>query len=241
MDFRKIDNVSVDCVIFGLGSDSLNILLSKRTLDMFNDNYPVVDDWVVTGHHIFKSETLDEAADRIFSEISGFNDVYKIQFRTYGNPSRIQSDKDLLWVRSRGGNPRTMTVAYYFLIPMDRFELKQNTLKWFSIKSLPKLGFDHRQLIEDAYSDLQQKVMVEPVIFDLLREKFTLNELQVAFELVLNIKIDNRNFRKKALSKSYIVPLEEKRLGVSKKPAKLYMFSKDVYDKLSGEGYIINI
>ncbi|GAF03947.1 NUDIX hydrolase [Saccharicrinis fermentans] len=208
---------------------------------MFNDNYPVVDDWVVTGHHIFKSETLDEAADRIFSEISGFNDVYKIQFRTYGNPSRIQSDKDLLWVRSRGGNPRTMTVAYYFLIPMDRFELKQNTLKWFSIKSLPKLGFDHRQLIEDAYSDLQQKVMVEPVIFDLLREKFTLNELQVAFELVLNIKIDNRNFRKKALSKSYIVPLEEKRLGVSKKPAKLYMFSKDVYDKLSGEGYIINI
>ncbi|MGQ1786383.1 NUDIX hydrolase [Saccharicrinis sp. GN24d3] len=241
MDFRKIDNVSVDCVIFGLASDSLNILLSKRTLNMFTDAYPVIDDWVVTGHHIFKSETLDECADRIFREISGFSEVYKKQFRAYGNPSRIQSDKDLFWVRSRGGNPRTMTVAYYFLLPMDKIKIKLETSRWFPIKSLPGLGFDHRQLIDDAYADLQQKIMTEPIIFDLLPDKFTLNELQVAFELVLDIKIDNRNFRKKALSKSYIVPLEEKRLGVSKKPAKLYMFSKDVYERLSGEGYIINI
>jgi ADP-ribose pyrophosphatase YjhB (NUDIX family) len=241
MDFRKIDNISVDCVIFGLGTDSLNILLSRRRLDMFNDNYPVIDDWVLTGRHIFKSETLDESADRIFKDITGLECVYKQQFSSYGNPSRIQNDKDLLWVRSRGGNPRTTTVAYYFLLPMDKVSLKNNNIKWFSLKSLPKLGFDHRQIVDDAYEDLKKKIMIEPIIFDLVKDKFTLNELQIAYELVLDVSIDNRNFRKKAISKSYIVPLEEKRKGVSKKPAKLYMFSRDVYEKLSGEGHIVNV
>ncbi len=241
MDFRKIDNVSVDCVIFGLNSEGLHILLSNRTLNLYHEDYPTIDDWVVTGHHIFKSETLEDSADRFFKEITGLENIYKKQFRTYGNPNRLQSDKDLLWTRSRGGNPRTLTVAFYFLLPMEMVNLKQENLKWFPVRTLPHLGFDHLQLIKDAYEDVKQKVMTETIIFDLLPDKFTLNDLQTAFEVILDIEIDNRNFRKKALSKSYIVPLDEKRKGVSKKPAKLFMFSKDVYDKVSGDGYIIGI
>jgi 8-oxo-dGTP diphosphatase len=83
--------------------------------------------------------------------------------------------------------------------------------------------------------------MTEPIMFDLVPVKFTLNELQNAFEILLNIELDNRNFRKKAISKAYIVPLEDKRKsGASKKPSKLYMFSKDVYDKTTEKDYIIN-
>jgi len=75
-----------------------------------------------------------------------------------------------------------------------------------------------------------------------LEDKFTLNELQFAYESVLDIEIDNRNFRKKAISKTYIVPLDEKRVGPeSKKPANLYMFSKDIYEKTANRNHIINI
>jgi hypothetical protein len=77
-------------------------------------------------------------------------------------------------------------------------------------------------------------------MFDLVPVKLPLNELQNAFEILLNIELDNRNFRK-AISKAYIVPLEDKRKsGASKKPSKLYMFSKDVYDKTTEKDYIIN-
>lgn len=241
MDFRKIPNIAVDCVILRLDSGTVNILLTRRTLNMYNDRYPIIDDWVLTGNHINKSERLDEAASRIFKEFTGLDHSYMQQFLTFGNPKRIKNEKDLLWIKSRGTDPRSISVAYYFLLQSDKNIIENYNLKWFRIDKLPELGFDHKQIISRAYNNLKLKIMREPVIFNFLPDKFTLNELQLAYESVLNIKIDNRNFRKKATSKAYIVPLDEKRVGESKKPAKLYMFSRDVYDRISARNNVINI
>ena len=241
MDFRKIANIAVDCVILRLDSGTVNILLTRRFLNMYNDRYPIIDDWVLTGNHINRSERLDEAASRIFKEFTGFDHSYMEQFLTFGNPKRIKNEKDLLWTKSRGTDPRSISVAYYFLLQYDKNIVESCNIKWFSIDNLPELGFDHKQIISRAYDNLKLKVMSEPVIFNFLPDKFTLNELQLVYESVLNIKIDNRNFRKKAASKAYIVPLDEKRVGESKKPAKLYMFSRDVCDRTSAKNYVINI
>jgi hypothetical protein len=241
MDFRKISNISVDCVIFGFDNANITILLSKRKLEMYDLKYPDIDDWVLTGDHVFKSERLDESATRIFKELTGLDHVYKKQFRTFGNPERIKNEKDALWLKSSGVDPRVMSVAYYFLLPTEMVDLRNENTQWFPIKNLPNLGFDHREIIACALEDLKQKVMNEPVIFEFLPDKFSLNELQLAYESVLDVEIDNRNFRKKAMSKTYIVPLEEKRVGSSKKPARLFMFSKDIYEKTSSKNYIINI
>ena len=242
MDFRKIPNITVDCVVFGFSASGIDILLSKRTLHMHDDKYPIVNDWVLTGDNVFKSERLDESAERIFKDFTGLEGVYKKQFRTFGNPERIKNEKDLLWLKSRGVNPRVMSVAYYFLLPTPRVNIKEGHTQWFSIKDLPHMGFDHEEIIMRAYHDLQQKVMSEPVIFEFLDDKFTLNEMQQAYESVFDITIDNRNFRRKAISKTYIVPLDEKQVGgVSRKPSSLYMFSRDVYEKTTDKSHIINI
>lgn len=241
MDFRKRDNVTVDCVIFGLDAKGLNVLLRKRTLNLYDENYKVIDDWVVTGYYVFKSKTLEESADHIFKEITGVDNADKIQFKTYGNPNRIKSEKDLLWVRSRGVKTQTMTIAYYYALPLEKVSLKHDGFKWFLYQSLPELGFDHQKIVVDAYEDLKRKIMTEPIVFNFLSVKFTLNDLQFAYESILHVEIDNRNFRKKALSKPYIVPLNEKRKGVSKKPSKLYVFSRDVYDAVKEKDYLISV
>lgn len=241
MDFRKIPNISVDCVVFGFTATGIHILLSKRTLNMHDDKYPVIDDWILTGDHVLKSEKLDESAERIFKGLTGLNKVYKKQFRTFGNPDRIKNEKDLLWLRSHGVTPRVISVAYYFLLSVSRVQLRDENIRWYPVKELPQLGFDHKEIISNALNDLKEKVMSEPVIFEFLDDKFTLNELQLAYESVLDMEIDNRNFRKKAISKTYIVPLDEKRIGGSKKPANLYMFSKDIYEKTGNKNPIINI
>lgn len=241
MDLRKIPNISVDCVVFGFDGLHINILLSRRNLNMHDDKHPVIEDWILTGDHVFKSETLNASAHRIFKKTTGLDDSYKKQFRTFGNPERIKNDKDLLWVKSQGGNPYSMSVAYYFLVPTDRVRLYDKNTSWFHINELPSLGFDHKQIIEFALTDLRQKVLAEPMIFELLPDKFTLNQLQAAHEAVLDKAIDNRNFRKKAVHKTYMVPLEEKLTGASKKPARLYMFSRDIYNRTSKPNQIINI
>ncbi len=208
---------------------------------MYDDQYPVVDDWVLTGDHVFKSEKLDEAANRIFKLLTGLNTSYYRQFRAFGNPERIKNDRDLLWVKSLGVDTRTISVAYYFALPVEQVKTLAPHSAWYPIQDLPELGFDHREIIQSALLDIQEKVMNDPIIFEFLPDKFTLNELQHAYESILGVEIDNRNFRKKIIAKPYIVSINEKRIGTAKKPANLYMFSKDIFIKTSDKHQIINI
>lgn len=241
MDFRKISNISVNCVVFGFGPNGIELLLSRRTLSLHDSNYPDIDDWMIPGGHVFKSERLDQSAVRVFNDFTGLREVFYIQFRTFGNPERIKNDKDLLWMKCRDSNPRTASVAYYFLLPIDEVEQLSTQAMWHPLGELPELGFDHEEIITRAIDDLRKRVMLEPFIFELLPDKFTLNDLQSAYQSVLGVEIDNRNFRKKILAKKYIVQLDEKRVTGSKKPSSLYIFSRDVYDKTSGKRNLINI
>ena len=60
----------------------------------------------------------------------------------------------------------------------------------------------------------------------MLPEKFTLTELQKLYEMVLDKKLDKRNFRKKFKKEGNLIALDEKQKGVLHKPAQLYKYSK---------------
>jgi hypothetical protein len=245
MEIKKIPNLSVDCVVFGYDTDtkSLNVLLIKRYLESESNNEILVDDYVLTGYHVYENETLDESASRVLEELTGLTNIYKKQFKAFGNPDRLLNPKDLIWIKNEGFNLRTITIAYYFLLKTEEVAINNNKYKakWFSINDLPELGFDHKQIILEAYDDLKTKCLQEPIIFELLPDKFTINEVQEVYQSILGIEIDNRNFRRKLINKKYIVPLDEKQVGVSKKPAQLYMFSKDIYNKMFQKNYLISI
>lgn len=243
MKTEKILNISVDCVVFGydVNTKSLNVLLIKRYLEA--KNQILVDDYVLTGYHMYKHETLDETATRVLKELTGLTDQYKKQFKAFGNPDRLTNEKDLIWINNEEFNTRTITVAYYFLLKTENVDLNSNKNKaeWFPVNDLPDIGFDHKKIINEAYEDLKVKCLSEPIIFKLLPDKFTINDVQDLFESILGIEIDNRNFRRKLINKKYIIALDEKQVGVSKKPAQLYMFSKDVYDKMFHKNYLISM
>ncbi|WP_179347679.1 NUDIX hydrolase [Winogradskyella pacifica] len=242
---NKILNLSVDCVVFGYDTNtkSLNVLLIKRYLESETTKDVLVDDYVLTGYHVYDDETLDESATRVLKELTGLTNQYKKQFKAFGNPDRLSNEKDLIWVQNQEFNLRTITIAYYFLLKTEDVDVDNNKYeaKWFPLRELPELGFDHQQIIEEAHEDLKTKCLAEPIIFELLPDKFTINDVQDLYESILGIEIDNRNFRRKLINKKYIIPLDEKQVGVSKKPAQLYMFSKDIYKKMYHKNYLINI
>ncbi|UMB61216.1 NUDIX domain-containing protein [Lutibacter sp. A80] len=245
MTSKIIPNVSVDCVIFGYDAKtkSLNVLLIQRQLKDSATNKLLVDDFVLTGYHVYENEKLDETATRILKELTGLDNLYKKQFKSFGNPNRLLNEKDIIWAKSENFNLRTITVAYYFLLQTNEVNLKDNkyNAQWFPIKNLPKLGFDHLEIINQAYEDLKSKATYKPIVFELLPDKFTINELQDLYQCILEIEIDNRNFRRKLINKKYIIPLDEKQVGVTNKPARLYMFSKDIYEKMFKKNNLINI
>ncbi|CDF78764.1 NUDIX hydrolase [Formosa agariphila KMM 3901] len=245
MKSKKINNISVDCVVFGYNTleKTLNVLLIKRYLESETTSEILVNDYVLTGYHVHEDETLDDTASRALKELTGLSRLYKKQFKAFGSPNRLLDEKDQEWIKNEGFNTRTITIAYYFLIKTEAVNLENNkhNAKWFPVNELPELGFDHESILLEAYEDLKIKCLSEPIIFELLPHKFTINEVQDLYQSILGIEIDNRNFRRKLINKKYIIPLDEKQVGVSKKPAQLYMFSKDVYEKMFQKNYLISI
>jgi hypothetical protein len=75
---------------------------------------------------------------------------------------------------------------------------------------------------------LKQKLTHEPICFELLPVRFTLNELQQLYEYAFNTIMDKANFRKK-IKPLHLAPLNERQINVKHRPAKLFKFDQPAY------------
>lgn len=241
-----IPNLSVDCVIFGFDSRELNVLLVERTLINPADNSVVFSDYTLTGNHVELGEDPDDAATRVLNNLIGEHDIYLEQFHVFGAPDRLSGENDQLWIKSLELNisDHVVSVGYYSLIDSTSFDIanhNERQVTWFPVNKLPILGFDHRIILQKALERLQVKLKQEPICFELLSEKFTLTQVQRLYEAILGIKLDPRNFRKKLSQMKYVVPLDEKQKSVRHKPAQLFKYNKNLYEKSRKDkyGYLI--
>jgi len=96
------------------------------------------------------------------------------------------------------------------------------------------LAFDHARIITETILSLRRKAEEEQkIIFDLMPEKFTLTELQRAFELVLDKKLLTANFRRKIAD--YVIETEEMVDGAGHRPAKLFQRNLEAFYKVCQE------
>jgi len=234
---KILPNVSVDCVIFGFDFEKLNVLLVERKLVDDNSGKILIKDYTLTGYHIFEDEDLDNAAYRILKDLTGFENIYLEQFTTFGKTDRVSSEKDQLWLNhlNQGFSDRILTVGYFALIDSTKVTLSHNDrqIQWFPIGDVQNLdlAFDHKQIFNKALEVLRNKIRTEPIAFELLPERFTLTQLQKLYESISGNMIDKRNFRKKIVQMPFVVPLKEKQKGVPHKPAQLFLFSREVFEK----------
>ena len=217
--------ITVDNVIFGFDEADLKVLLIKRGTE------PYKDAWALPGDFMYPTEDLDSAAERVLSELTGLNDVYLEQVHTFGSPNRHPLG-------------RVITVSYFSLVKINRFKVMPASFaqkaKWHSLSKMRELAFDHNTILDSCFQALKQRIRVRPIGFELLPPKFTLTELQHLYEAILEPKdgiLDKRNFRKKILSMDFIVDLNESQEGVAHRPARLYAFDKDKYEKFVSEGF----
>ena len=205
-------SVTVDVVVFSLVHDDLQVLLIRRK------NPPFANMWAIPGGFVHINESLEEAAARELAEETGVTDVYTEQLYTFGDPER---------------DPRTrvITVAYFALVPHDAVQHRPGSdsaeTAWFSMFNLPKLAFDHAEILDYALTRLRYKLEYTTVGFQLLPDVFTLTELQMAYETILGEKLDKRNFRRKILSAEILEETGQKKKDGEGRPAKLYRYRED--------------
>ncbi|HEY2344022.1 MAG TPA: NUDIX hydrolase, partial [Chthoniobacteraceae bacterium] len=97
------------------------------------------------------------------------------------------------------------------------------------------------EIVSAALDWLREKIRREPIGFELLPPKFTLTELQSLYEAILQTPLDKRNFRKKLLAMSLLVPLAEKVAAGRHRPAQLFRFDPRKYRALTKRGFNFEI
>jgi 8-oxo-dGTP diphosphatase len=210
--------IAVDCIIFGFDGKELKALLIKRSFE------PGLGEWSLMGGFIAANESLDQGAGRILETLTGLQNIYMEQLCCFGEVER-----------DPGG--RVVSIAYFALIKINDSAqlLKENNAKWFNVREIPTMIFDHSKMIIMAKQRLQQIAATRPIGFELLPDKFTLPQLQNLYEEIYETTFDKRNFSRKIKALHVLKKLTTKEKLGSKKGAFYYRFDYKKYKKREKE------
>lgn len=200
--------VTVDAVIFQLIDGVLNVLLVERS------NAPFKGDWALPGGYCAEGETTLDALTNKVKAKAGL-DINKITYL-----------EQLFTFDAVARDPRGHAVSVSYLA-IGRNITPNNPAEnatFCPVNDLPKLAFDHKNIIEMGKERLRSKLTYTNIAFALLDKNFTLTELQTAYEAVYGHELDKRNFRKKYLALDLIKDTGEKTSGTAYRPAKLYTY-----------------
>lgn len=167
--------VTVDIAVFQWREQAIRILLIQRAGE------PFAGQWALPGGFVDMQETAAEAAARELREETGLANLDLREVGVFDAPQRDP----------RG---RTISVAYLAAVPADQpVEIRSGddaaAAKWFDLRSLPALAFDHAEVIARTLRHLQMMTMYWMDGLRLLPQSFTLADLHSVHEAVLGQRI----------------------------------------------------
>lgn len=217
MDTRYINQIEVLVNLFTVDKGKLNILLFRR------DEEPFKGYWMLPSNLLMVSETIEECAKDTINEMAGLSDIYLKQCNVFSKVDRLPND-------------RIIANSLIGLIDNQTLLLKKQSRNyesaWFPINALPKMVYDHGDILKDSIMFLRKQLTNVELLKKLFPSDFTMPELQNLFEEILGKELDRRNFRKKVVNMGILEDTGDKNNIKTGRPAKLYRF-KDIEDTIN--------
>ncbi|MBS1524751.1 MAG: NUDIX domain-containing protein [Bacteroidetes bacterium] len=219
--------LAIDAVIFGFHDNQLKVLLMQ---------YKKSDIFALPGGFIHKEENLDDAAHRVVSERTGLKDIYLEQFYVFGDATRSDPSPMRTIMLANGIAPgnhhwllqRFISVGYYALVDFTKVTPMPDRIfdgcNWYALADIPPLMQDHAQIIKKALASLRANLDNKLVAFNLMPEEFTMNDLQILYETILDKKLLRPAFQRKILSLGILERIAKKWTGGAHKAPYLYRF-----------------
>ncbi len=210
--------LTVDAVIFQITNGVLEVLLMKRP------NEPFKGEWALPGGYNAEGETTTKALHRIVEQKTG-----------------IDIDTDLRYIEQLytfdtiDRDPRGHAVSVTYMGCGREIALRDAGahVAFLDVDNLPDLAYDHANIIAYARERLIAKLTYTNAVSAFLEKRFTLTQLQSAYEIIFGREFDKRNFRKKFLSLNLIHETDELWRDGAHRPAKLYQFNSQTLESLS--------
>ncbi len=202
--------------IFTVEKGEVKILLFRKK------DEPYKGYWTLPGNIVKSDETLEENINNFLFNVCGLDNIYLEQSKVFSKPERL-IDK------------RVVAVSFIGLIDVTSIQLKEDISPdiesdWFSVSSIPKMAYDHEEIIVENLNQLRNTIVNSDILKILFPSDFTLPELQSVYEQILDKELDRRNFRKKFINFDLIEDTGYKNEGYNGRPAKLYRFKEKEED-----------
>lgn len=203
--------------IFTIDKGDVKVLLIRKKSD------PYKGYWILPGGIVSREETIEENVAHAISKKLGLHDVYLEQCHI---SSQLNRDPD----------DRIIAISYIGLVDNVTALLKREVREeietsWFKIDDIPKMAYDHAEILQKNIQFLRSKIVNSSVLKSLFPSDFTLPELQHAYEQILGRILDRRNFRKKFISLGLVDDTGDKNVGGNGRPAKLYRFKEEMKER----------
>lgn len=203
--------------IFTVEKGNLKVLLMKKTTD------PYKGYWILPNNIVSNEETIEENVSNTVEGKLNLVDIYLEQNHVF---SKLDRDQD----------ERVVGVSYIGLVDYTTASLKLENipgveLAWFKISDIPKMGYDHEEIVKDAIVYLRKILVNSKVLKNLFPSDFTLPEIQKVYEQILGRTLDRRNFRKKFINLGLVSDTGYKNEGSNGRPGKLYRFNDEIRER----------
>lgn len=239
-------SVTVDILIFTVSDRKLQLLLIKR------NEHPYMGKWAIPGGFLQMNESADEAASRRIREEAGIENVHLEQLYTFSAVDRDPRTR----VISIAYLATVPAGKLHFLAGAGADEAALfcvDGISGTSVGEQPEsadsrildemvltgpggeliagsdLAFDHAVIIRTAVQRMRGKLDYTDLAFGFLEDpaSFTLTELRLIHEAILDHSLDIGNFRR-TIKREYEVPGRIVEQGLEKgcvgRPAMLYSF-----------------
>lgn len=201
--------LTVDAVVFQITNGALEVLLIKRANDPFKDT------WALPGGYNAAGETTLGALHRITLQKAG-----------------VDTEKDLAYIEQLytfdmvDRDPRGHAVSVTYMGCGRDIEIRDagSHTAFLDANNLPTLAYDHASIVYYAHQRLMAKLTYTNAVSAFMAPRFTLTQLQSAYEIIFGREFDKRNFRKKFLSLDLIHETGDLWRDGAHRPAKLYEF-----------------
>ncbi|MEB0112778.1 NUDIX domain-containing protein [Variovorax sp. RTB1] len=212
-NFYPMPFTRIEIAVMSLIEGKLRVLLARRA------EAPYAGKWALPGGvlRIDLDASLDDAAQRVMRERLGLEMPFLRQLTTVGGPKR---DPRAPWA---------VSIVYRALVPADDIRPEAGkrieALGWRLVKDAVAdraLAFDHASLVEQAARITRSEVDDLQLPFGFLPGQFTLGELQLTCEQLLERPLDKSSFRRRLADRDLLEPVEGAMKTGAFRPAQLY-------------------
>ena len=213
VDDKRYQNQGLHVVLslFTVDKGKFKVLLIKRK------NEPFKNKWILVGGCAYNTETGKQAMERELYEKTNIKNINFNMFDVFTDPNR---------------SPLKRMIAIGYIGVSDASILqnfkqteKASDADWFEIDRVPELGYDHKEILDKAIQMLKKLIFTTNIMKKLYPNTFTMPELQMTYEKILDTTLDRRNFRKKLISANIIEETNQTIKQENVKTTKLYRFT----------------